>query len=280
MRSYRLSIPLHGPRRGRGRLILPGEDQIQPLPALWRLVLAMAIAGLLSIMGCATTPRDISMGARQALHQVKVHKVVLLPMVAPAPFGLSPQEQQDMLRLYEAQAQKRLLAQGLQVVTAQEVRQQLPQEELEERLDLDDQLLGEVFEDNTRGLHDRRALVAELGQAFGADAVLVGQVIYHSTATCDPNQESPYTPHVFVVHGEPEGQEPVPCAISHFEAKLVQASTGQTLWYNRALRELRASRADASTPDSEQNARDNVDLVFLSPYAGLDLRAPSLTPGS
>jgi hypothetical protein len=263
MRAYRLSIPLYTPDWGRRRLALPHPKRGRSLLA--RLLLYFSTAVVLSVAGCATAPTDISVGARDLYHQIQLHRVLQLPVLAQAPFGLSDAEQAQVLDLYEAEAAAHLKELGLEVAR-QDTHDRAA---LLAELDLEDRALSEVFESQEGGLQDRRERLRALGESVHADAVWLGQVIYHSTATCDPTAESPYTPHVFVEGGSPQGPARVPCAISHFEARLLLTATGQTLWYNRALREVRASRHDAPTPDPAQNARDNVALVMASPYAGL-----------
>ncbi len=247
--------------------------------ALYRAALYAAVSLVLSISGCATltfTDDQAETGIRVGFEATSLGKIAIIPFATSDFFGLSDAEREAAVRVYEDSAAARLEAMGFSVITCDEVRAALAAaqgEPLLERLDID-RPLPELFEvtSTERGAleDDRIRLAKELAALVGADTLLIGQVIYHTEALCDIEEQSKYSAHIAFVPGEAiEGERQTPCAISHFEAKMLRGSTGQAIWYNRALRELRAASTQAPRPDPLDNARSTVDLVFSDQDSGL-----------
>lgn len=123
-----------------------------------------------------------------------------------------------------------------------------------------------------RDLHDADVL--------GAPTMLIAEVVYQSTADCTTD---PRDFNAFAVVTDADGARakkvvPGPCAITHFHAKLVDTSTGKTMWQNRQLRELRAAQIrDALARD---NALAAVEATLrgehgLGPFAPAPVVHPS-----
>ncbi|MEO1268533.1 MAG: hypothetical protein AAFX99_10575 [Myxococcota bacterium] len=240
-----------------------------------------AAMGLLMLFasGCAsvTTP-PIEVGPREGFEASALNRVAVVPFYATDPFGLEPEMHAHMLAVYEGAAVDTLKGLGLEVLGPSQVRDALAQadrlDELKVRLDLDrpiDGLFegGGPFAPQRDSVDDRSTFIKELALLLKVDAVLLGEVIYHTDARCEASTSSTYTPHVVVDgKGRPNG-ETVPCAVSHFQAKLLEPIEVKPIWYNRALREVRAVEPDGPQPDLDDNARQTVDLVLLEANKGL-----------
>ena len=271
MRAYRLRIPLEGPYPAR-----------VPSPVTWsvRFFAYSVVAVLLTVSGCAshfgTAPEDEALGVRDGIERVEIRSVAVAYIGSDGSFGLSEADLTAMIAIYEDRTVRRLRDAKLQVLTRESVAKAVEGTSLagtlDERLNID-RSLSEIFETAapSPGIDDERVeAVRELGRTLGVDAIFLGQVVYHTTAQCDATTYSGYTP--FVAHeGSPPKGERVPCAISHYEAKLLDATNGRTIWYNRALRELRAAREDAPVPDLVKNANATVDLVVWDGPAGFQV---------
>lgn len=241
----------------------------------WGLLVLMAF-GALSI-GCATFPEyGGEVGVRGEIESLDLTRVAVLPFAAEDPFGYSPEELDAVVKIYEDTAVADLSALGMTVVTPASVRERLRgqerEDELRTRLELN-RSLDQLFEDDGRTAgtieDERTAFVRELAAELDVDLVLVGQVVYHSSGECSGQSTSLYTPYVVFEGGEAPGVGRVPCATSHFHAKLIDAARGRTVWYNRALREVRANGASSPTPDLAANAREVVHLVIAKSEASL-----------
>jgi len=228
--------------------------------------------------GCATfSSGELETGLRAGTEGVAVHRVAVMPVVAADPFGMEPAEQQAMLELYEAEVVHGLEELGAEVLTPVQVRDALMKagrsDEIRRRLELNRPLEllfePESIDERRQFEDDRKVFARELRDVLGVDALLVGQVVYHTTGRCEAGAESPYTEHVAVLGESGGGRTDVPCAISHFQAKLVDTRTGLTLWYNRVLRETRSASSESPPPDAGGNAVEAVRLVVGMPSAKL-----------
>ncbi len=230
--------------------------------------------------GCASAraPLDAPVGVRDGAAAAPLERIAVLPFVAEDPFGLTRQEREALLTRYTGNAVAELRRRGAQVVAPEEIAAALTAAGEDasalRRLGLHRslELLFEPapFEEGVSLEDDRVVFARELAALLRVDALLVGQVIYHTTGRCPANDETIWTDHLLIEGAEvPTGDEPVPCAISHVHAKLLDGRTGLTLWYNRTLREVRAASAAAPTPDPEQNADQTLLLNLTAPEEGL-----------
>lgn len=246
---------------------------------LYRLCLYTTVALLLSISGCASLSGGQTLegkGIRAGFETIHVGKIAILPFVTSDTFSMSEEDRRVMLDIYEESALARLEAMGFETTSAEDVLEAI--EDADKLADLSrlriDRPLPELFEpgESEPGAieDDRNVFLREVAALMEVDTVLVGQVVYHTHADCDPTAGSKYTPHVVFAPGEPSAQDTrVPCAVSHFEAKLIKAATGHTIWYNRAMREVRAPSASAQIPDALDNAQATVSIVITDKENGL-----------
>lgn len=255
----------------------PPRTQAQAAGRCAQLLLTLGLT-LLVGSGCAT-PRggmeEVPMGLRDGVLPGSVGRIAILPFAPSDPFGMEPEAQTLMLARYEASAARELGALGFELLSVEELRQGLASDEARaelKRLRID-RPLPELFEPDRRQdgalEDDRHVLLRELGRRLEVRTALVGQVIYHTEAVCQGREPNPYANEVAYVTGPPEGDVRVPCVVSHFEAKLVDLETGRTLWYNRALRELRADAPSAPIPDAGANADATVARVISNDRHGL-----------
>jgi hypothetical protein len=239
--------------------------------------MVVALVCLTLSAGCATvTEYGPPVGARGGLDSLDTTRVAVMPFRTEDPFGYSPEELETLVQTYEGTAVAELEALGMKVVTPDAVRKALRdkgrEEELDTRLDLG-RPLDQLFEQErtAEGVieDERTAFIREVAELLDVQLVLVGQVLYHGEGECSGSAKSVYTPYVVFEGGPSPGEGLVPCAVSHFHAKLIDAPAGRTVWYNRALRELRASSPNAPTPDLIANAREAVGLVITDSAASL-----------
>lgn len=262
-RTYQLMIPLEGPRRRAS----------EHLPS--RVLVYCATLALLTVSGCAiwSAPKP-EMGVRPHYASQEVASVAIIHVGAASTWDMPAAQFEEVRRTYEAGVSQELAAMGIETIDRATVEDRLTQTPLEgklaQALDID-RPLEELFEEiSPHGLDARVEHVMTLGKVLGVDTVLIGQIVYHTESVCRGTVDSEYTPHVATPNGPPT-EEWVPCSVSHFEAKLVDTRTGRTVWYNRALRESRAQRADQPAPDPLDNARETVALVMSKDPAGLQV---------
>jgi hypothetical protein len=238
----------------------------------WTALLLLLATG----SGCATSAdAKAETGIRSGFETVTIGRVAVMPFVTSDAFSMTREARDELVARYEQSAEARLEALGFDFVTAGEIRDGLEPETRTQqlaRLDLDKPLV-ELFESTSSEdgalEDDRLVFIREIAEKMKVDTVLIGQVVYHTDAMCS-GDGSRFTPHVVYEPGEPTAPGArVPCAVSHFEAKLVHAKTGDTVWYNRALREVRAATPASPQPDILANADAAVALVLNDNRKGL-----------
>ena len=243
----------------------------------YRLCLYATVAVLMTISGCAiVSGNNIETGVRAGFETAVLKKIAIMPFSASDLFSMTEEEQRHMLKVYEETTASRLEAMGFETIAPGQILDLLKtSDKVDEmsRLKIDRPLPSLYESDESNTSDDRRVFLQEINAQLGADAIFIGQVVYHTTAECENTGVSPWTPHVVLEAGEASFGGRVPCAVSHFEAKLIDRTAGRTFWYNRALRELRAGASDAKIPSDLDNARATVDLV-LTLSKGLGAFAP------
>lgn len=209
--------------------------------------IAMIIAGAL-LSACATGQKT---GVRKDFEQRQIRTLAVASFYSDGRFGLDEQDLKELRELYEAAATAALREQGFEVVDPRAFHQYMVELQA-----------WELFKD---GVRLRRPLTNyfELGDAkrpipieiltlrqisaatpIPVEAILFGELIYHSQGTCRVQTElaTPYA-RVRTMAGAPNSL-PRPCVTSHFQAKLVDVQTGQTMWFNRMLVETHARQID------------------------------------
>ncbi|MGM0556219.1 MAG: hypothetical protein ACQEVA_07555 [Myxococcota bacterium] len=209
---------------------------------------------------CATGP---DLGARSGYSGATVPKITVAPFYASSNFGASQQRIGNLLALAELSAQRALETYGYRVVSPAELRDELESSGVWQDY-VDGVLLREDlerhFEPEPRSgevrLESQR--LAQLGSELPTRYMLFGQLIYHTSTTCrvDPVEHQP------LATIEPENATlPAPCAISHLAFKLVDAETGETMWFNKVFLETRGS-------DGDKLARQNISRAVAGALVG------------
>lgn len=229
------------------------------------------MAGIaLVLAACASTPE---VGVRPDFEQKRVQRIAVVPFYTLSTFSLSQDELDQVLRESEQTAVESLRAGGFEVIEPRAFRQQLAEAGVATRFDDGVLLRNELsnYFEPARKSGQPSLEVATIQQLYQegnlpADALLFGEVVYHTKTQCraDPTR---YNEHA-QVSGQSASPGPSPCVVSHFQAKLVYAPTGETMWFNRMLLQTHTDRA------TEQADRQNMVETVARTLAGPDgLRA-------
>lgn len=219
----------------------------------------LAVTGILLITlhfvaACASAP---STGVRADFERQQVQSVAIVPFYSSNTFGLDDEQYRQLRRAYEQAASEALAAQGFDVVDSQRLREQMAQlghwEAFDNKIPLRQSLLA-YFEPSPAGERDSievrtiRELTAE--GAFPADTLLFGEIIYHTRGTCW-SEATDYIPYARLeITTQAPSNFPRSCVSSHFQAKLVDTTTGHTMWFNRMFVETHTGRVHDSTVDN------------------------------
>lgn len=209
-------------------------------------VASALVAGLL--LSCASGPQT---GVRTDFQQVELESVAVAPFYERGSFGLDTDRRQQLRDEYERAAVDALEASGFEVVDAQTLRHHLTERDawrdFEDGVSLRSALTGyfEPGDDGTRRSIEI-ATIQDLADAgtLPVDALLFGEIVYHSRGTCRHRADD-HNPYARVTTGPATPDElPRPCISSHFQAKLVDAGTGYTMWFNRTFIETHTDYVD------------------------------------
>jgi hypothetical protein len=184
-------------------------------------------------------------------------------------FSLSPEELERVLHESERAAVESLRASGFEVIEPADFRAHLKEAGVANTFDDGILLrydLSSYFEP-ARTANGPSLEVATLTSLEGkgvlqADALLFGEVVYHTRTTCsaDPSR---YNSHAVVAQKSADvSPGPTPCIVSHFQAKLVYAPTGETMWFNRMLLQTYVDQPE------QQAARSNMIQAVARTLAG------------
>ena len=213
------------------------------LPVLKVIVLGLFICLL---MGCASGPQT---GVRPDFEHQQVTTVAVAPFYARGAFGMDQETLEKLQRIYEDQAAQSLEQQGFRVIRTEALRDHLKTQQswkpFDEGIYLR-QSLTYYFEPPVDGRSPSIEVTTlrELAQqqAFPAEAILFGEIVYHSQGICrdEPTQFTPYA-RMTLTSSAPAAL-PRPCVVSHFQAKLVDTRTGRTMWFNRTFLESHSAQ--------------------------------------
>lgn len=229
-------------------------------------LVALLVAALCLLAACRT---GTSVGVRPEFKKASVQTVVIVPFYQLSSFGASAESQKLTREAYELRTERWLKANGFDVVTPREFEQALTErgawQTYQDGVILRDSL--EVyFEPSAEDAVNAAAEVIALQElaangALPEGRLLFGEIIYQSEATCRTSVSPRDRFSSMEVH--PEAKDtlpPRPCVLSHFQAKLVDPTTGSTMWYNRHLLELQVAALDT---DAVLTAIERViDAVF------------------
>lgn len=233
-----------------------------------RVVLLAAIVSLAMIVAaCASAPQ---VGVRPAFEQRHVPRVAVVPFYAMGTFSLPSSELAEALRSSEQAAIAALEADGFEVVDPRALRQHLAEHDAASVFDEGVLLRSELsnyFEpaNDSTGPSLEVTTIRKLYQEgkLPAEALLFGEVVYHTRTECrfDPTAYNSYAD----VSGQANvsNQMGSPCIVTHFQAKLVYAPTGETMWFNRRLLQTNTGQADLAA--ARANLTETVNRTLGGP---------------
>ena len=208
---------------------------------------------------------------RGSYKRAHIQSTTVVPFYARSRFSLSGDHLGERLMWAESVVVEWLGERGIRVLPPDRTRDQLVQAKKWEHFTGGGLLrrdLSNSFESAARPQQkeSQTQLVRELraGGEFGTRYVLFGELLYHTTGTCRTRGDQ-YTDRARVVIAKDAADTlPRPCVVTHFQARLVDADTGTTVWYNRRMRELHARKVEDS------HERENIRQVVQTTIAGSD----------
>ena len=211
---------------------------------------ALAVLALL-LYSCASGPDT---GVRNAFEEGQVGSVAIAPFYSSSSFGMDAEDYGDITQQYERSVHDALEVQGFRVVDSDGLRDHLTGLEQWERFEDGirlSQALTNYFEPAPTG--ERHPIevrtLRELSSqgAIPVDSILFGEIVYHSQGMCRTNADN-YTSYAELqITSAAPAHLPRPCISSHFQAKLVDARTGETMWFNRTFVETHTGHLDPET---------------------------------
>lgn len=239
---------------------------------------ALLLAGLLLWSACATTPAT---GIRGNYRKSQLQSTALLPFFATSRFGLSDEQFDRRFDWAEQTAVEWLQERGVDVTPPDETRSFLQAQSRWRHFAADGifrSALDLSFESAPRreSRQTQTDLLQKLHQTdqLPARFVLFGELVYQTSGTCTTLADD-YTDRAqVVVTPDAPADLPRPCIVSHFQARLVDAETGSTVWYNRRLREVHVPEL------TEKWVRTNIRNVVLDTLGGRDGLDRIVAPGS
>lgn len=227
-----------------------------------QLLFAAGIAALLISLGCASAPQ---IGVREAYQQKTIQRVAVVPFYTLGSFSLSADQLEHILEGAQQAAVSTLEMNGFEVISPEELMAQLSAAQAADtfhdgvllRRDLD--LYFEAIDAAEEPPLEVQT-VAELSRrgVLKVDALLFGQVVYHTRTTCDEDPTEYTTRAVIIGEKSTTSAAPSPCVVSHFQGKLVHLPSGGTMWFNRVYLQ---TFLDASSSDEALQARQNIAEV-------------------
>lgn len=218
------------------------------------------------MVGCATAPR---VGVRSGFENRTVNTVAVAPVWGSSQFGLSDDEWRALTLQVENSVTSQLESLGFTVLGSSGLRDQMERrnawERFEDVISYRDGI--ETHFEPTRHTDQPLEVVAladlRRAGAIDSDGLLLLEIVYQSTGTCTEDARDHNQFAVIVTErGSRKDPAPGPCVVTHFQAKLVDTSTGKTMWHNRRLREYRAATIAAD------ELRENIDATVTETIAG------------
>ncbi len=228
--------------------------------AMNRVKIALVGLMVMAASACATAPKT---GVRPAFEQKKVHRVAVVPFYSLSHFSLSDQQLADLLHQSEQAAVEALKADGFEVIEPRAFRQQLAEAGVAHTFDDGVLLRNDLsfYFEPARQSGAPALEVATLQKLYQqgklpAEALLFGEVVYHTRTECQ-DDATKYNSHAVVSRPDSSKSDgPTPCIVSHFQAKLVYAPTGETMWFNRML-----LQTDTDQPTADAGRRNMSQAV-------------------
>lgn len=215
-----------------------------PLPG----PVALLAAAALLVAACASGP---DVGVRTDFEEHRLTTVAIVPFYASGSFGLDALERQDIQQRYQDAAAEALRDQGFEVLHAGALRDHLANRDRWDQFDDGIHLrqpLKYYFEpdstDDSPSIEVQTLIDLADDDAFPVEALLFGEVVYHSPGTCREKADDHTSYAQLSITASAPAELPRPCISSHFQAKLVDVHTGQTMWFNRMFVETHTRHID------------------------------------
>jgi hypothetical protein len=216
---------------------------------------------VLTLAGCASAPE---VGVRPAFEQRQVPRIAVVPFYSLGTFSLSNAQITEVMEASEASAVESLRASGFEVIEPRAFRQHLVENDATTLFDDGVMLRSELanyFEPAHGGDTGPDLEVTTVRELYEqgklpAEALLFGEVVYHTRTNCrvDP---TPHNEHAEILGASSvNASDASECVVSHFQAKLVHAPTGETMWFNRRL--LQTYTAEGAPEADQQNLAQTV----------------------
>lgn len=232
-------------------------------PAVWfmlGLLLCLSVA-------CATVPK---IGVRGDYKKSRLATSALVPFFALSQFSLSKEALQERLDWAESTALQWLRERDVDVVPPRKTRQSLQAVSRWGPFDHNGIFRSDLSRSFENSDDEKNATQTERIQELWSKEylpdryILLGEILYHTTGTCETEADD-YTKRANVVVAPKAPKKlPRPCVVTHFQARLVDAKTGSTVWYNRRMRELHVPALNESW------TRKNVRGVVIETLGGSD----------
>lgn len=189
--------------------------------------------------------------------------MAVAPFYARSRFGLESNRLRTLLELAESHTVEQLRAEGFELVEPTRLEDELDGapswHELWRTLrarDLEQAFEPSPSEDDPPREATRLQNLYRRGRLEWR-FVLFGELVYHTATTCRVRAEAS---RLYVRVGEARRSEEAPrCVVTHLQARIVDARTGRTVWFNRRLREFYLT---PSVDGERENLRETIDLVL------------------
>lgn len=228
----------------------------------------IALVASLVVSACATGPQ---VGVRGSYKQKNIRATTVVPFFTRSRFSLAAETVDRRLLWAQTAAVDWLDERGVRVTPPDRARGRLRDASLWRHFTGGGLLrrnLAKSFEsaDRDQRTSSQTEIVRQIRAESGLESrfLLFGELLYHSAGTCQARADDHTERSDVVVADDAPDTRPRPCIVTHFQARLVDADSGSTVWYNRRMREWHV--ADAG--DAEE--RRNIEEVVREALGGGD----------
>lgn len=242
---------------------LPTGQRILPSP---KLAILLALLALLLLSACATGNKT-TIGMRPEFQRVEIDSIAIVPFYAQSRFSLNDADFEAMIESYESATAAWFERMGFDVVDARAFQHHLTEigawQEFNDGIILRHSLRNYFEHTGTKPSLAIEVITLKRLAAEGklpAQNLLFGEVIYHSEGICHIDARG-YSDYVETsVLSQAPSSLPRPCIVSHFQAKLITASSAQTMWFNRSMREVHTGSLEPQM--TAQTVSETIEQTF------------------
>ncbi len=180
-----------------------------------------------------------AVGVRDSFRDANVDQITVVRFYSTSSFGLTPEALDERMLSYEEATIAWLTNAGVKVHSPEDLTQRLEERALlqtyQDGVALE-RPLAELFEPGSEQAPlESTTLKAIASQGgFPSSALFFAEVVYQTTGTCEGNAKE-FNSRAVILPPVDGAEPPTPCVVSHLEAKLVDATSGATMWHNRML---------------------------------------------